>query len=104
MPGTVKNHLLMEKYKERGNGRYAETEDEVVLVSFLALPPVGQGCKRDTRSGKSTKRRKKTKENHHGKGQDIRQLFCKLAENNEGEIHMVVEKGKNKTQTLIQLL
>ena len=52
MPGTVKNHLLMEKYKERGNGRYAEPEDEVVLVSFLALPPVGQGCKRDTRSEK----------------------------------------------------
>ena len=99
MPGTVKNHLLMEKYKERGNGRYAEPEDEVVLVSFLALPPVGQRCKRDARSGKSTKRRKKTKENHHGKGQDIRQLFCKLAENNEGEIHMVVEKGKNKTNT-----
>ena len=46
MPGTVKNHLLMEKYKEIVNERYAEPMDEEVLVlaSFLALPPAGQVC------------------------------------------------------------
>ena len=99
MLGTVKNHLLMENYKEIVNERYAEPKDEEVLGSFLALPPVGQACKRDTRSEKSTKRGRKTKENHHGQGQDIRQLFRKIAEKNEGEIDMVVEKGKNKTNT-----
>ena len=42
MPGTVKNHLLMEKYKEIVNERYAEPKDEEVLGSFLALPLVGK--------------------------------------------------------------
>ena len=99
MPGTVKNHLLMEKCKEIVNERYAEPKDEGVLGYFLALPPVGQVCKRDTRSEKNTKRGRKTKENHHGQGQDIRQLFRKIAEKNEDEIDMIVEKGKNKTNT-----
>ena len=42
---------------------------------------------------------RKTKENQHGQGQDIKQLFCKIGEKNEGKIEMVVEKGKNKTNT-----
>ena len=82
MPGTVKNHLLMEKYKEIVNERYAEPKDEEVLGSFLALPPVGQACKRDTRSEKNTKQGRKTKENHYGQDQDNRQLFRKIAEKN----------------------
>ena len=77
MPGTVKNHLLMEKYKEIVHECYVEPKDEEVLGPFLALPPVGQACKRDTRSEKSMKQGRKTKENHHGQGQDIRQLFLK---------------------------
>ena len=58
----------MEKYKEIVNERYAEPKDEAVLVlaSFLALPPAGQVCKRDTRSEKSMKRGRKTKQNHYG--------------------------------------
>ena len=82
MPGTVKNHLLMEKYKAIVNERYAEPKDEEVLGSFLALPPVGQACKRDTRSEKNTKQGRKTKENHYGQDQDNRQLFRKIAEKN----------------------
>ena len=58
MPGTVKNHLLMEKYKEIVNKRYAEPKNEEVLGSFLALPPVGQACKRDARSEKIKETRK----------------------------------------------
>ena len=99
MPGTVKNHLLIEKYKEIVNERYAEPKDEEVLGSFLALPPVGQVCKRDTRPEKGTKQGRKAKENLHGQSKDIRQLFCKTEEKNEGKIDMVVEKGKNKTNT-----
>ena len=68
MPGTAKNHLLVKNYKEVLNKRYGEPKDEEVLGLFLVLllPPVGQACKRDTRSEKSTKRGRKTKENHHG--------------------------------------
>ena len=51
------------------------------------------------RPEKSTKWERKTKESHHRQGQDIRQLFRKIAEKNEGEIDMVMEKGKNKINT-----
>ena len=54
MPVTLKDRLLMGKYNEIVNERYAEPKDEEVLGSFLVLPPVGQACKRDTRSEKST--------------------------------------------------
>ena len=99
MPRTVKNHLLMEKYKEIVNECYAEPRDEEVLGSFFALPPVGEIWKRDTRCEKSMNLGRKTKENHHGQGQDIRQLFRKIEEKNKGKIELVVEKGKNKTNT-----
>ena len=82
MPGTLKDRLLMGKYNEIVNERYAEPKDEEVLGSFLALPPVGQACKRDTRSEKNTKQGRKTKENHYGQDQDNRQLFRKIAEKN----------------------
>ena len=45
------------------------------------------------------KQGRKTKENHHGLGQDMRQFFRRIAEKNEGKIDMVVKKGKNKTNT-----
>ena len=61
----------MEKYKERGNERYSEPQDEAVLGSFLASPPVGRAWKRLTRPEKITKQGKRTKENYHGQGQDI---------------------------------
>ena len=53
MPVTLKDRLLMGKYNEIVNERYAEPKDEEVLGSFLVLPPVGQAW-RDTRSEKST--------------------------------------------------
>ena len=70
------------------------------MKRFLVEPQVlAQGCKRDTRSEESMKQGRKTKENHHGLGQDIRQFFRRIAEKNEGKIEMVVKKGKNKTNT-----
>ena len=52
---------------------------------------------RDLKKAQNTEAR--PKKNHHRQGQDTRQLFCKIAEKNEGEIDIVVEKGKNKTNT-----
>ena len=77
MPGTVKNHLLMEKYKEIVNERYAEPKDEEVLGSFLILPPVGQACKRDTRSEKSTNGEGIPKKTITGKVRTSESFFAK---------------------------
>ena len=40
MPGTVKSHLLIDKYKEIVIERYSEPMKEEILGSFLSLPPV----------------------------------------------------------------
>ena len=40
MAGTVRNHLLLEKYKETINDRYVEPKNEIIIGSFLALPVV----------------------------------------------------------------
>ena len=40
MPGTVHNHLLLEKYKEIINDRYVEPENDIIIGSFWALPAV----------------------------------------------------------------
>ena len=40
IPGTVRNHLLLEKYKEIINDRYIEPKNEIIIGSFLALPAV----------------------------------------------------------------
>ena len=39
LPGTVRNHLLIDKYKEIVTENYAEPKKEEILGSFLALPP-----------------------------------------------------------------
>ena len=60
MPEIVKNHLLMEKYKDIVNERYAELKDEEVLGSFLALMQVGKVYKRVTKSEITIKQERKT--------------------------------------------
>ena len=39
LPGTVKNHLLINKYKEIVTENCVEPKKEEILGSFLALPP-----------------------------------------------------------------
>ena len=77
MPGTLKDRLLMGKYNEIVNERYAEPKDEEVLGSFLALPPVRQACKKDTRSEKSTNGEGIPKKTIMGKVRTSERFFVK---------------------------
>ena len=35
MPGTVRNHMVMDRYKEIVSGLYCEPKNEIIIGSFL---------------------------------------------------------------------
>ena len=72
LPGTVRNHLLLDRYIEIVKVNYIEPKHEVILKSFLkksstAAQPTNK--KRNTSNNNNPK--KKQKPNHN-----IRSLFC----------------------------
>ena len=92
MPGTVRNRLLIDKYKEIVTEIYAEPKKEEILGSFLALLPEPI---RKLKEQKSTPKVTTKKEKRKTQGQDIRKLFRKIAEKNEkedDEIDLHIEK------------
>ena len=99
MPGTLKDRLLMGKYNEIVNERYAEPKDEEVLGSFLVLPPVGQACKRDTRSEKSTNGEGIPKKTITGKVRTSENFFVKSRKRTKVRLTWLQKKEKNKTNT-----
>ena len=50
MPGTIKNHLLMDRYFELVRSLYTEPKNEVILGSFLR--PVDVPCTPKSNAGK----------------------------------------------------
>ena len=98
MPGTVRNDLLLEKYKEIINDRYVEPKNEIIIGSFLALPAVKPSeikveAKKDKVASKS-KKKKTTKK----KGHDIKAFFksAEMIDNNDddGEIDIRISRKK----------
>ena len=39
LPGTIKNHMLLDRYKELVNRLYCEPKNEVIIVNFLTSVP-----------------------------------------------------------------
>ena len=80
MPGTIKNHLLMDRHFELVRSRYTEPKNKVILGSFL--PPVDVPC--TTKSNARNKKvqtpvpAKKPKPNH-----DIRTMFQHMKRKND---------------------
>ena len=100
LPGTVSNHLLIDKYKEIVTENYAEPKKEEILGSFLALPPEPI---RKLKEQKSTPKVTTKKEKRKTKGQDMRKLFRKIAEKNEkedDEIDLRIEKKTTKADCI----
>ena len=103
MPGTVKNQFLMEKHKDIVNERYADSKDEKVLGSFLALPPVGKRTRqtRDLKKARNGKGRPKKTITDKVKTSDS--FFVKSQKRTKGRLIWLWKKEKIK-QTFIQLL
>ena len=84
MPGTIKNHLLIDRYFELVRSLYTEPKNEVILGSFLR--PVDVPC-----TPKSNARKKKVKTFVSAKkpkpNRDIRTMFQHIKKkNNEKNI------------------
>ena len=77
LPGTVKNHLLINKYKEIVTGNYVEPKKEEILGSFLALPAFKEKNSNPRVTEKKVKRKPQSK--------DIRNMFRKMNEKNGEE-------------------
>ena len=63
MPGKVRNHFLLEKYKEIINDRYTEAKNEIIIGSFSALPTAKPSerkvqAEKDKVASKSKKKKK----------------------------------------------
>ena len=63
MPGKVRNHFLLEKYKEIINDRYTEAKNEIIIGSFSALPAAKPSerkvqAEKDKVASKSKKKKK----------------------------------------------
>ena len=100
LPGTVRNHLLMDRYVEIVKVNYIEPKHEVILGSFLkksstAAQPTNK--KRNTSNTNNPK--KKQKPNH-----DIRSLFRRAEERtNEEQTTGVNSKSDKQYHEVINI-
>ena len=105
MSGTVRNHSLLEKYREIISDRYIEPKTEIIIGSFSALPAVQPSerklqAEKDNLASKSKKKKIPKKQ-----GQDIRAFF-KLAEMNgdnddDSEIDIQISQKNASNEPII---
>ena len=81
LPGTVRNHLLMDRYVEIVKVNYIEPKHEVILEYFLKkLATAAQPTNKKRNTSNPNNPKKKQKANHH-----IRSLFCRADERRNEE-------------------
>ena len=99
MPGTIKNHLLMDRYFELVRSLYTEPKNEVILGSFLR--PVDVPC-----TPKSNARKKKVKTPVPAKkpkpNRDIQTMFQHMKKKQQRDQHR--QRNCNRPLTLIIII
>ena len=91
MPGTIRNHLLLDRYRELVTDLYCEPEDEVIIGNFLSLTeqaPIERPQKR--------KKIVSVPEKEKNQSNDIRLLFKRQEENNKNQ-----DKSKETNETVV---
>ena len=91
MPGTIRNHLLLDRYRELVTDLYCEPEDEVIIGNFLS-PTEQAPIERPQKRKKivSVPEKEKIQSN------DIRLLFKRQEENNKSQ-----DKSKETNETIV---
>ena len=91
MPGTIRNHLLLDRYRELVTDLYCEPEDEVIIGNFLS-PTEQAPIERPQKRKKivSVPEKEKIRSN------DIRLLFKRQEENNKNQ-----DKSKETNETIV---
>ena len=77
MPGTIKNHMLLDRYRELVEQLYCEPKEEVIIGNFLT-PDTNLNINRHTQSRNTTQRKKNNDEQQTSSKNDIRKFFTKL--------------------------
>ena len=91
MPGTIRNHLLLDRYRGLVTDLYCEPEDEVITGNFLSpteQAPIERPQKR--KKVVSVPEKEKIRSN------DIRLLFKRQEENNKNQ-----DKSKETNETIV---
>ena len=78
MPGTIKNHMLMDRYSELVRTLYAEPKDEIILGSFLR--PLDVPCASTNNEGRKKVKCPISKKKQQKPNRDIRTSFYKMHE------------------------
>ena len=91
MPGTIRNHLLLDRYRELVTDLYFEPEDEVIIGNFLS-PTEQAPIERPQKRKKivSVPEKEKIRSN------DIRLLFKLQEEHNKKQ-----DKSKETNETIV---
>ena len=91
MPGAIRNHLLLDRYRELLTELYCEPKDEIIIGSFLSLTeqvPIERPQKRQKRVSVPEKETIQCK--------DIRLLFRYQEENNKNQ-----DKNKETHEAIV---
>ena len=91
MPGTIRNNLLLDRYRELVTELYCESKDEIIIGNFLSPTeevPVERPQKRQKMVSISEKETIQCKE--------IRPLFRRQEENNKNQ-----DKNKETNETIV---
>ena len=100
LPGTVQNHLLMDRYVEIVKVNYIEPKHEVILEYFLEkLSTAAQPTNKKRNTSNTNNPKKKQKANH-----DMRSLFCRADERrNEEQTASVKNKSDKQYHEVINI-
>ena len=91
MPGTIRNQLLLDRYRELVTELYCEPKDEIIIGKFLSPTeqvPIKRPQKRQKRVSVTEKETIQCK--------DIRLLFRRQEENNKNQ-----DKNKETNETIV---
>lgn len=94
MPATIKNHMILDRYKELLNDYYIEPKDEEILGNFLALSTTNASPPEKETAPK--RKKKKTTTNVNENIPDIRVMFRRQQKN-----HNKQNRDDAKAETVI---
>ena len=106
MPGTTKNHLLLDRYKELVEKLYCEPENEVITGNFLTSgvePNLNHNRQAQGRETKEERKRKNEKEQTSAKN-DIRNFFLKQPKLNKEQNNKTKNTESKKKSDCIGVL
>ena len=106
MPGTIKNHLLLDRYIELVEKLYCEPKYEVIIGNFLTPgvePNLNHNRQAQGRETKEQRKKKYEKEQTSAKN-DIRSSFSKQPKSNKEQNNKTKNTESKKKSDCISVL